>query len=185
MNIKMVPLKAIKPYWRNPRDNEDAVLPVMESIKRFGYVQPITLDKENVIITGHTRYKALLQLEVEEVPCIELDLPPEKAKEYRIIDNKTSEFARWNDDFIPELREFADLPSCKVFFPNISIDGILNDSMGMKYDEITTGDVQSALHNREGQFKDDDVVLGDKLEVICPECGMEFFILRKDLLRRP
>ena len=59
MQTVMLKITEIKPYWRNPRRNDDAIGAVMQSIKQFGFNQPIILDADNVIIAGHTRYKAL------------------------------------------------------------------------------------------------------------------------------
>ena len=179
IKIETVNIDLIKPYWRNPRNNDQAIEPVKESIKRFGYTQPITLDKENVIVTGHTRYKALKQLGITEIPCIRLDLSPQKAKEYRIIDNKTSEFASWTNDFVVELREFEDIESCEVFFPDIDIGSILNNSVGMKYKDVNKTDIskQSDELNNKFNVGGND---SDKLELICPECGNTFYVTKHD-----
>lgn len=103
MEIKMVKLSDIKPYENNPRQNDQAVEPVAESIRQFGFKVPMVLDKDNIIVTGHTRYKAAMKLGLEEVPVIYADdLTEEQVKKFRLVDNKTSEFAGW--DF-PKLEE--------------------------------------------------------------------------------
>src|SRR5690348_363088 len=89
----------IKPYFRNPRRiTEEAVNAVAESIQRYGYVQPITVDSDNVIIVGHTRHRALQKLGVKQVQVYVSDLSEEKAKEYRLIDNRTSEMTTWDHE---------------------------------------------------------------------------------------
>lgn len=97
MEIKMVRLADIKPYENNPRLNDDAVEPVKESIKRYGFKVPMILDQNNIIVTGHTRYKAAQALGMDEVPVIYADdLTEEQIKEFRLVDNKTAEFAQWD-----------------------------------------------------------------------------------------
>lgn len=97
MEIKMIRLEDIRPYENNPRLNDDAVGPVKESIKRYGFKVPMILDANNVIVTGHTRYKAARALGMTEVPAIYADdLTPEQIKEFRLVDNKTAEFAQWD-----------------------------------------------------------------------------------------
>lgn len=97
MNIIEIDINNIKPYENNPRNNDEAVEPVMNSIKEFGFKVPIVIDKDNVIIAGHTRYRAAKKLELEKVPCIIADdLDEDKIKAFRLADNKVSEFAKWD-----------------------------------------------------------------------------------------
>lgn len=105
MEVKNIPIDKIIPYWNNARNNSKAIKPVEASIKKFGFNQPIVVDKNLEIICGHTRYFALMNLGYKEVPCIVADLDEEKARQYRIADNKTSEFATWDEEkLIRELR---------------------------------------------------------------------------------
>lgn len=87
----------ITPYENNPRNNEEAVKYVAESIKQFGFKNPIIIDKDNVIIAGHTRLKAAQKLGLKEVPTIQADdLTPDQIKAFRIADNKVAEFSTWD-----------------------------------------------------------------------------------------
>ncbi len=83
-------------YEGNARRNDAGVAKVAESIKEFGFLQPITIDRNNVIIAGHTRLKAAKQLGLEEVPCVVSDLSEEDANLARIIDNKSHEYSTWD-----------------------------------------------------------------------------------------
>ena len=111
MQIINEAIKAIKPYEKNPRKNDDAVKYVAESIKQFGFKVPIVLDKNNVIVAGHTRYKAAKQLKLKEVPCIIAeDLTEEQIKAFRLADNKVAEAAEWDFDLLEiELDEIFDI----------------------------------------------------------------------------
>ena len=101
MEIKMIKVEDLKPYANNPRFNDDAVEYVAKSIKEFGFKVPMVIDKNNEIVAGHTRYKASLELGLEEVPCIIADdLTDEQIKAFRLADNKVSEYANWNDDLL-------------------------------------------------------------------------------------
>ena len=97
MEIKVLKLTDLVPYENNPRKNDGAVDAVVESIKQCGYVAPIIIDEENVILAGHTRYKALQKLGRKEVEVvIRSGLTEEQKRKYRILDNKTNEFAEWD-----------------------------------------------------------------------------------------
>ncbi len=103
MQVKTVSIDKIKPYENNPRNNDDAVDAVANSIKEFGWQQPIVVDNGGVIIAGHTRYKAAKQLKLKEVPIVVADnLTKEQVNAYRLADNKSGELATWDDDELQE-----------------------------------------------------------------------------------
>ena len=102
-NIVMLPVSALKPYANNPRKNKAAIDKVAASIKEFGFKQPIVVDKDYVIVVGHTRLQAAKKLKMDEVPVIVADeLTDEQIKAYRLADNKTAEFAEWDADLLSE-----------------------------------------------------------------------------------
>ena len=97
--VKIIELKTsdLKDYENNPRNNDAAVDKVAESIKEFGFKNPIIVDKDNVIVCGHTRKKAAEKLGIEVVPCIIADdLTEDQIKAFRLVDNKTAEYAEWD-----------------------------------------------------------------------------------------
>jgi ParB/RepB/Spo0J family partition protein len=103
MEIITKKVNELVPYKNNPRYNDDAVEYVANSIKEFGFKVPIIIDKNNEIVAGHTRYKASLELGLEEVPCIIADdLSEEQIKAFRLADNKVSEKASWNMELLEE-----------------------------------------------------------------------------------
>lgn len=123
MQITNVNIKDIKPYENNPRFNDNAVDYVANSIKEFGFKVPVVLDKNNVIITGHTRVKACKKLGIEEIPCIYADdLTEEQVKAFRLVDNKTGEFAEWDFDLLDdELGEIDLIDMNDLGFDNLNI----------------------------------------------------------------
>lgn len=92
MKVIIKKIGEIKPYEKNPRHNDEAVELVKNSIEKFGWKVPIVVDKKGVIIAGHTRYKAALQMGIDEVPVVVADdLNAKQAKAYRLADNKVGE----------------------------------------------------------------------------------------------
>jgi len=111
MQIQSMKIDEVKPYPNNPRNNDDGVEAVANSIKEFGWQQPIVVDKDNVIIVGHTRYKAAKKLGMDKVPVVVANnLSPEQVKAYRLADNKTGELTDWDMGLLDdELADIADI----------------------------------------------------------------------------
>ena len=103
MKIETRKLTEIKPYPNNPRKNDQAVEAVSESIRQCGYVAPIIVDEDGVILAGHTRYKALKRLSYTEAEVVVKEgLSEEQKRKYRLLDNKTNELAEWDYDLLAE-----------------------------------------------------------------------------------
>jgi DNA modification methylase len=97
MNIVMKQVSVLQEYENNPRNNDEAIKAVANSIREFGFKVPIVITSDNVIIAGHTRLKASVSLGLEEVPCIVADdLNEAQIKAFRLADNKTAELATWD-----------------------------------------------------------------------------------------
>ena len=113
MQIIEKELAELREYENNPRNNDEAVEAVAESIKQFGFKVPIVIDNKNVIVCGHTRLKAAERLGLSFVPCIVADdLNDEQIKAFRLADNKTGELAEW--DFEALEKELAELTAFDV-----------------------------------------------------------------------
>ena len=114
----------IKPYEKNPRKNDNAVNAVANSISQFGFKNPIVIDGNNVIICGHTRYKAAQKLGLDVVPCVVADdLTEEQIKAYRLADNKVSELAEWDFNILgDELESIFDIDMTDFGFDEAVID---------------------------------------------------------------
>lgn len=161
-------IEEIIPYENNPRRiPEEAVLAVKESIERYGYVQPIGVQKSTKeIVVGHTRFQALQQLGVKKIQCYLLDIDDQKAREYRLVDNRTNELTEWDHkSLVLELREW-ETGLLETFFPNADLE------IGqLKNMEVTQEEVDKANNDvtkvREPQ-------LDPVTEVVCPSCTGTF-----------
>ena len=201
MKVKSVKLSEIFPYYDNPRDNTNAVEPTKESIKRFGFVKPILVDKAGVIIAGHTRYVAAYQLGMEFVPVVYSDMDDEKAKKYRILDNKLAEKSSFDEDqLLEELRNMEVPTDMQAFFfedinqmLNFSLDSINQqaEEYGGFQDDYSqveeenfeapsneeAGESEEAPSDEEEDPAKDLFVLKERedgshyMKVVCPYCG--------------
>ena len=123
------------PYINNPRNNEIAVDKVASSISEFGFKNPIVIDKNNVIINGHTRLLASKKLGLKEVPVIVADdLSEAQVKAFRIADNKTSEYASWNKELLRV--ELDMLEEMDFVLELVNIDYSDFDGMDIDLDDI-------------------------------------------------
>ena len=118
LRVKYVPIGDVHPYEDNPRHNDEAVEGVANSIREFGWKQPIVVDADGTIVAGHTRYKAALALGMTDVPVVVAsDLTPEQCAAYRLADNRVGELAEWDMDLLAqELDGLADLDMSEFGF---------------------------------------------------------------------
>ncbi len=131
LKIEYVDIDSIKPYENNPRNNDEAVNLVANSIKEFGFKVPIIVDKDGVIIAGHTRLKASQKLGLKEVPVIRAeDLTKDQIKAFRLADNKVAEKAEWDFNILDlELAEI-DMNMSEFGFEDI----LDSDEFGVDFD---------------------------------------------------
>ncbi len=151
MAIEMKGVDEITPYDKNPRVNDGAVEAVARSIKEYGFRQPIVVDRDGVIVVGHTRWKAAKHLGLEKVPVHVADLTPEQAKAYRLADNRTALISTWSDELLAvELGElkaldidlgglgFTDVEISKLLEPGLEIGATDPDDIPAPPDEAIT-----------------------------------------------
>ena len=161
MKLERLKLSEITPYGNNPRKNDDAVNAVAESIRQCSYITPVIVDEDHVIIAGHTRYKALKALGMDDAECLVCEgLTGEQKKKYRFLDNKTGEKAAW------------DLMKLETELEGLDLEGF--DFFGMAEDLPVDGgggpDKELA-----GTTEFDAEVFGDeKFRYECPNCGFRF-----------
>jgi hypothetical protein len=136
MKIEQRRIEDITPYDQNPRRNDAAVEAVAQSIRAFGFRQPIVVDEQGVIIVGHTRYKAAQKLGLQKVPVhVARGLSPAQVKAYRLADNKTADLAEWDDTLLTQ--ELAELQ--KLDF-DLNLLGFSQDELNMFLDtEVLPG----------------------------------------------
>lgn len=110
VNVEYIPITDLAAYEWNPRQNAAAVESVANSIRTFGFLVPVVIDADNVIIAGHTRVEGAKTLHLDEVPCIRAThLTPDQVNAFRIIDNKVSELAKWDFDMLSgEISKLSD-----------------------------------------------------------------------------
>ncbi len=126
----MVPIDAIREYERNPRTNDDAIGPVAESIRAFGFKVPVLLDGDDVLIAGHTRVKAARTLGMTEVPAIRaVDLTPEQVRAFRVADNKLHELSSWNFELLRN-----ELTELKALDVDLGVLGFDQDELAKIFD---------------------------------------------------
>lgn len=138
MKVQNVSIDKIKPYENNPRDNEAGVDAVANSIDEFGWQQPIVVDKNNVIIVGHTRYLAAKKLGLKEVPVkVATGLTPEQVKAYRLADNKTGELTNWDKNLLDnELNNILSIDMSDFGFDEEDNTPKFDDEYSQKTDAI-------------------------------------------------
>lgn len=155
MELILKNIDELTPYDNNPRNNDNAVKYVAESIKQFGFKVPMVIDSNNVIVCGHTRYKAAKELGMTEVPCIIADdLTEEQIKAFRLADNKVAEIATWDLEALNSELEELDI-----------------DMTEFGFIEIAELDVDSFFENAEPKEKEEE-----PKEIKCPHCGQYFTV---------
>jgi len=156
-------IEDLKPYENNPRFNDDAVEYVAKSIKEFGFKVPMIIDKDNVIVAGHTRYKAAMELGLKEVPCIVADdLTPEQVKAFRLADNKVSDYSIWNNvALLEELDALKDLDIFTGFDESDNFEDILDET-----DTAILGDEEQLYKIIVKSAKKEDI---DKVRQFCED----------------
>ena len=160
MQVKDIAISELKEYENNPRKNDGAVEAVAESIKQFGFKVPCIVDRNNVIVCGHTRIKAAVSLGLSSVPCIIADdLTPEQIQAFRLADNKTGELSEW--DFSALEKELEKLSSCDI---DMSLFGFNSFEFEDINFEPGTEEDQGELTKKESK------------KIICPKCGEEIEI---------
>lgn len=181
------------PYENNPRINDYAVKKVLESIKQFGFRNPILVDEDMVIIAGHTRREASILAGMESVPYIVLkDLTPEQIKAYRIADNKLAELSNWDEDLLKaELFELqaVDFPLEVMGFTEIDLQGIFEEEVEEEKEktpkeEKTTLPMLRFGSNSVRITEDDLILLSNRYNEyveLTPEEGFISWLLKRGL----
>lgn len=172
MKLIELSIDEIIPYEKNPRKNDNAVDKVAESIKEFGFKVPIIIDKDHIIIAGHTRYKAAKKLDIKKVPVIMAeDLTEEQVKAFRIMDNKSSEFATWDYEALLVEMESLKLEDYNLELTGFDfneIEGIMDKYNPKDIEEDSDFNIEEQLESIENtKSKKGDIWLLGKHRLLC------------------
>ena len=165
------------PYENNARFNERAIEALVNSIPKMGFNVPIVIDRNNVIVKGHSRYEALKKLGYDAVPCIVVDGDEKQTAEERLVDNKVSELSTWdNEKLNSELREM----NINLREMHIDVPAVRNDVQEVA--PVTGAEVSGA---QSKLLYDDIMTRGRKqmIEVHCDGCGETFFVNQEEVER--
>ena len=165
MTIQMIQITEIKPYENNPRKNDDAVDEVANSIKAFGFKNPIIVDKDMVIIAGHTRLKAAQKLGLTMVPVIVAeDLNEDQANALRLADNKTAEIAKWDKKKLEEELKQINWEILGIDMTDVGF----NDIFASEFQEVVDDDFDEGQYlSAEPYSHQRDIYLLDDNRVMC------------------
>lgn len=139
MKVENIAVSKLIPYAKNTKKHDDKqIANVAESIRQYGFVQPIVIDKDNTVVIGHCRLLAAKKLKLKEVPCVCVDdLTEQQVKALRIVDNKSNE-SEWDFDFLPEELAEIDLSEFDFDFDEKQLDNGFDDLLEYRSDgEIT------------------------------------------------
>lgn len=172
MKIEEVRIDEISNHERNPKQHPDKQIRLLEeSIKRFGWTNPVILDKDGRILAGHARVKAAIEMGQDSIPCIRTKLSGKDADAYLLADNRLSDIAPYDRDILAEL--LSDLPKDLVDltgFDSVQVDALLAG------EDIP--DIEKFISDTVPDFQpipEEEVPrLDEKKKVCCPECGHEF-----------
>lgn len=179
MKTTDIQIDKIVPYWNNPRNNAKTVLLVEESIKNYGFNQPLVVVPTNgvyEIVVGHTRYFACMNLGFETIPCyVVTNLSDEEVKKYRIADNKTAEFSEWDESkLIQEIVSINDKDALQNFF-----EDDINDMIRFAAPPADVPNESSAMDSFESEMNSasEKSASSEEKEVLpsryfrCPHCN--------------
>ena len=184
LRVKYVPIADVHPYEDNPRHNDEAVQAVANSLREFGWKQPIVVDADGTIIVGHTRYKAALALGMTHVPVVVAsDLTPEQCAAYRLADNRVGELAEWDSELLAqELDGLADLDMSMFGFTERDMERAADGGVDFSNLDAMSGDGDEEYDEFVEKFKpkkttDDCYTPPEVYEVIkgwaCAEYGID------------
>ena len=197
INVEYINVDNLIPYKNNPRNNDNAVGAVAESIKEFGFKVPIVIDANNIIVTGHTRFKASKKLGLKKVPCIRADdLTEDQVRAFRLADNKVSELATWNENKLNIELENINIDMSEYGFdiPDMETEPIeLEDDVGyygderertnnsynlrlIDYDSLTNNFWQMPIIQNDNYIPDDLIGFNYAKTSENKNCGIHFYI---------
>ena len=154
VTLKYMSTDDLVPYIYNPRDNEQAVEAVAESIRNFGFKVPIIIDAVGEIVTGHTRLKAAKRLGIKKVPVIIADdLDEDQVRAFRLADNKVGELAEWDNALLMAELAMIDLDMEQFGF---DVDDLLDEA-----EDLLADDEEVEEDDADLELQDTTIKVGD------------------------
>lgn len=176
MQVEEVRIDSISNHERNPKIHEDKQIRLIEkSIKKFGYTNPVILSADGIILAGHARVKAAIQMGQDTIPAIRTKLTGKEADAYLIADNRIAEISQYDRDILSEL--LADLPddlASLTGFEPVQIECLLNGNEIQEAERFvgSCSGPSSGIPDEEPEY---DESIADGIEMVtCPHCGKEF-----------
>lgn len=181
--IVMKRINEIKPYMRNPRQNQKTVELLCDLIPKVGFNVPLVIDEKGVIVKGHARYSAAIRLGMDEIPCIVTHADPEAVKVDRITDNKIAEYSEWvNEEVAEEIDSInSDIDFSDLGFPSVKFDEMPAHEMPQDDARIPVGAFQEGDGGTVG-ISGEKPLEGVKMppkryyKCVCKNCGHVMFI---------
>ncbi len=165
--IVMKGINEIKPYFRNPRINEETVNKLVDLLPKVGFNVPIVIDKQGIIIKGHARYTAAIRIGMEQVPCIISEADEEAIKLDRIADNRISEFSQWDLEQLRHELNILTLDTAILDFKLPSLEELAVDNNTL----VEQKDIDIAERRQEKSTNHKDYV-----KFVCEKCGHIGFV---------
>jgi ParB-like chromosome segregation protein Spo0J len=163
----------IKPYPHNPRKN-DNVKEVKESIEKFGYISPLVIDENNVILAGHSRYFALLELGYEDIDVVKVEhLSEEKKSKFRILDNKLNELSKWDLNLVEVELRYIDDDDAAMITPHFSFPKIGE----AKSDENWQASYERLMAQKAEDLEEQYDLRNQATSIQCPSCQKNFDVI--------
>jgi ParB-like chromosome segregation protein Spo0J len=171
--LELVAIGQIKPYHRNARKHDATVERLIELIPKVGFNVPLVLDRQNVIVKGHARWKAAVRLGMTALPCVFTDASQDQIRLDRLADNKVQEFSAWDQEAlaseIAAINFDFSLPSLDFKVAALAVTAtaaVTNGAGGEGF--ISQDDIDDTVHRPEHDFS----------EVFCPQCGKAALVRR-------
>jgi hypothetical protein len=179
MEIQNIAITAIRPYHRNPRKNDKSIALLVKAIKKQGFTEPITVDEDYTILTGHSRYFAARHIGMTEIPTVVLKLDAKKAAEFRLADNAAADHTFFDadalantlaqDDYIKDI-DFQEFFRAKNYIEPIAFEEAPKPKFAREEEQIGITNKHHQQHGEAPILANQNVVVQPKQEY--PNSGL-------------
>lgn len=205
-NLQLVNVEDIKPYFRNPRKNEKTVELLVKYIPKVGFNVPLVLDRNNVIVKGHSRYFASFKLGMKQLPVVYTDADDEQVKLDRIADNRIQEHSEWITEQLGhelDMLDMDDILDLNFDLESMGLgvdlsafdmdesdepyvlqdDTISDEERKARYEEYLAKQGVKESHIEKAEIKHQEVGKNTEkyYKFVCPDCGNIHFVRARDV----